>query len=299
MNAQAAAAPIRIGALALLLIVGSLLATSAIFAKAAPLLGWPPLALLQWSMAGAALVQALGNGVWREREMRSPTVLLYAGMSGFLFAVPNALAFGAARHVGAAFVSLCFAFPLVFTYGMALSLGMERLRTARLIGVASGVIGAVLLAGAGATLANDHVSIWVIAALTAPVVIAVGNIFRSSYWPSGARASHLSTGMMVFAFFAMVAINAALGLDLSPRQWTFQSALVLAGQVLIFTIMYDLYFRLQNLAGPVYLSQIGSVAAVVGALLALVFFDEIPGPQQIAAAVCVAVGIGLVSWRRA
>ena len=287
---------IRPGIVSLLIAVGSLLALSAIFAKAAPAAGWHPLALLQWSMLGSALVQSALSGLLPVRTMPTRSVLTYTAMSGLLYAVPNALAFAAARHVGAGFVALCFAFPLVLTYAIAVWLGMDRLTGSKIAGVASGLAGALLLAWQGG-LDGGPVP-WIAASLAAPVVISLGNIYRSRYWLAGIPASQLSAGMMTCGFATMAIINAALGTPLLPDAPSWQALLLLAGQTALFAILYDLYFRLQKAAGPVYLSQIGSVGAAVGLVLAYLAFGEVPGPFQAAALPCIALGVVLVSRRR-
>ncbi len=297
----------RANAMVLLLVVGCLLASAAIFAKAAPLFGWPPLALLQWSMLGGAVLQGATNGAFRDHSLRTVPVLAYSAGSGVLYAVPNALGFGAAQHVGAGFVALCFAFPLVVTYGLALAFRLERVQTLRLAGVISGVIGAALLALSRGVLGDvggfggsaEQISVWAIAALSAPVILAVGNIYRTRFWPEGATPSHLSTAMMGFGFLCMVGINLAFGQSMWPTVLAFDAFILLISQMFIFAITYDLFFRLQKLAGPVYLSQIGSVAAVVGVALAFVIFGEVPGVAQLVAALFVAAGVWLVSKRNA
>lgn len=286
----------RTGIASLLLAVGSLLALSAIFAKAAPAAGWHPLALLQWSMLGSAIIQSTFSGLLSVRRMPARSALTYTAMSGLLYAVPNALAFAAARHVGAGFVALCFAFPLVLTYVIAVSLSMDRLTGSKIAGVASGLAGALLLARQGGI--DGGPVQWIAASLAAPVVISLGNIYRSRYWPAGIPASQLSAGMMACGFVTMTVINTALGTPPMPQALSWQALTLLAGQVALFAVLYDLYFRLQKAAGPVYLSQIGSVGAAVGLVLAYFAFGEVPGPFQAAALPCIALGVILVSRRR-
>lgn len=285
-------------AVLLLLAVGGLLGASAILAKAAVAAGWPPLGFLQWSMLGAATLQLALAGQARAGFRPTLPLLAYLAGSGFLFAAANALAFAAVAHVGAGFVALCFAFPLVVTYALALALDLERLRIARLAGVLIGVAGAALLAGDAAA-AESEAGFWALAALAAPIVIGAANIYRSRFWPSGVAPALLSLGMMAFGFATLAAITLGFGLEVRPAVWTSETIALLAAQTLLFTALYDLYMRLQKLAGPVYLSQIGSVGAAVGVALAHVVFGEVPGPLKLAAAGAIAAGVVLVSMRSA
>lgn len=292
------------GALALLFSVGTLLAVSTIFAKASLSAGWEPLALLQWSLFGAGIVQICalvwlktsdgGNGDVVVPGVLSREVLLYVAISGMLFGIPNALAFAAAPHVGAGLVALSFAFPLVLTYGLTVMLGLEGVKLARLIGVGFGLIGAVLLAVAGRNLA-PAAFIWILATLAVPVIISVGNVYRTLKWPKHATPAQLSAGMIVFGFLTLVISNSWFGIQVLPDAWTWQATGLLAAQIAIFAVQYGLYFKLQKLAGPVYLSQIGSVGAVVGLVLAYIVFNEIPDLSQIAAVLFVGLGIVFIS----
>lgn len=287
-------------ALLLLLIVGTLLGTTAIFAKSAPLAGWPPLALLQWSMVVGAGLQLAAAVAGRLRTALSPRIFAIMAITGFLYAVPNALAFAAARHVGAGFVALCFAFPLVLTYGMAIVLRMETLQAARFAGVLSGVAGGVVLA-VGRQISGDALGLWALAALASPVIVALGNIYRTLYWPAGVQPLQLSIGMLGFGAVTLVLINLFVGggavAIMLPEAWTVDAIALLVGQSLISAIMFSLYFRLQALAGPVYLSQIGSVSAVIGVGLAFLLFNEIPTGADMVAAALIAAGIVLVNRR--
>ena len=288
----------------LLFAVGGLLGTSAVFAKSAPAFGWSPIVLLQWSMLGSAFVQA-GLLIWRAKGAAGPgsssatarELVTYMAVAGGLFALPNAIGFTAAPEVGAGFISLCLAFPLVLTYGISVALKLERFQTVRAVGVVMGLIGGVLLVGAGQAL-DAQARIWAVGALLMPVIIAIGNIYRTLKWPHGASPLLLSTGMMAFGGLGLLALTLGLGLPQLPASITSAALGLAAAQALLFAVQYVLYFQLQKVAGPVYLSQIGSVAAVTGLGLAFLAFGEIPGWLQFAAVGAIGLGILLVSYRR-
>jgi drug/metabolite transporter (DMT)-like permease len=214
-----------------------------------------------------------------------------------LFIVPNMIAVNAAPKVGAGFVSLSFAFPLVLTYALAVVLRLERLQLLRSTGVLFGLAGGVLLAVSGKDLSMEA-SWWSMIALSIPVFLATGNIYRSMNWPAGAKPVDLALGMMATGFVALALFTAIAGIPVVPQTWTAGSAGLLAAQIVIFAIQYGLYFRLQQTAGPVYLSQIGSVAAVVGLGLGFLIFGEVPNLAKLAAVVSVGMGIVLVTLGR-
>ena len=196
--------------------------------------------------------------------------------------------------VGAGFVSLSYAFPLVLTYAFAVLIGLERLQVLRAVGVLFGLAGGLLLALSGTQLSAEA-SLWSVFALSIPVFLAVGNIYRTLKWPEGARPVDLALGMMGTGFVALAVFTTAFGIPVVPVSWTTGGTALLAGQVAIFALQYGLYFRLQQTAGPVYLSQIGSVAAVIGLGLGFVVFGEVPNLAKLAAVAAVGLGIVFVT----
>ena len=277
-------------AILLLLGTGGLLGTSAIVAKAAAGAGLSPLILLLWSMLGGGLIQWVRLALRGQRMTVSKTILLYAVGSGLFFAIPNALAFAAVPHLGAGFVAMCFAFPLMVTYAIALAFRMERFQAIKFAGVVSGLTGGLLLAASKVQLGGIDTH-WVLMALSAPVLISFGNIYRTRYWPKNGKAEELSIGMLLAGTIVLAIILALPGIDTGQQVWSTETLALIAAQSIAFAVLYDLYFRLQKLAGPVYLSQIGSVSAVTGVVLALIFFGEVPGILQVAAAGFIAAGL--------
>ncbi|WP_417684478.1 DMT family transporter [Roseibium sp.] len=293
-------------AFTLLLVVGTLLAGSTVVARMAPAAGWSSLPLLQWSLLLAATLQAAV--IWGRRSGSASSgttaaenrasLVRYMLVSGILFAVPNAIAFTAVLHVGAGFVALCFAFPLVLTYALAVSFRLEVVKGRRIAGVVLGVLGGIAMVAGGLASSPGNL-FWALAALSMPVIIALGNIYRTLYWPEGAQPELLSSGMMGAGFLVLVPVTLALGQAALPSDGlTLFASALLALQTGQFTLLYALYFRLQKLAGPVFLSQIGSVAAVAGLILAFVLFGEVPDLAKLIAVALVGAGIALVSGRR-
>ncbi len=290
----------------LLMIVGGFLAVSTVIAKAAPVFGWHPLALLQWSILGGATALFVLTRLFAARNTRSEPaspkrpsrrLVTYLAFSGLLFITPNMIAVVAAPKVGAGFVSLCFAFPLVLTYAFAVLLRLERFQALRGAGVLFGLAGGLLLAVSGKDLSVEA-SWWSLFALCIPVFLATGNIYRTLKWPEGAKPVDLALGMMLAGFLALAVFTASFGVPVSPANWSLEATGLLAAQTAIFATQYGLYFRLQQTAGPVYLSQIGSVAAVVGLGLGYLIFGEIPNAAKLAAVAAVGAGIVLVTLGR-
>jgi drug/metabolite transporter (DMT)-like permease len=287
----------RFAPIACLVLVGSLIGLTANLAKLAVAAGVAPLAFLLWSVLGAGLVLAiLAVATGQVPPLRRRTVEYFL-VSGLLsIALPNALIFSAVPHVGAGFAALSFAFPPLYTYGMALLARIERFRAARALGVGFGLAGALTLA-LSKSAEPDVDLLWVAAMLATPVVVAAGNIYRTLRWPAGVSSLALAPGMLLGAALLLFAGAGAAGLPIAIPTDNALVLALLAAQVATFSTMYVLYFVLQRLAGPVYLSQIGSVGAVAGAAIAILLLGEAPPAMLGVAAALITAGAVLVARR--
>ena len=282
-----------------LLATGSLIGLSANLAKMAADTGLGPLPFLAWSVVGAAVVLSLVTVFSGRLPAFSTRTAEYLAVSALVsVVVPNLLFFAAVPHVGAGFVALAIAFPPLFTYAGALMLRMERFDAWRALGVALALAGAGLLAVLKLS-APDAALIWIAATLVAPVVLAVGNLYRTLRWPRGADPDQLAPGMLVASGLILLLIGLVPGFSLAVPLDSAGPALLILAQASAFSVQYLLFFVLQKRGGPVYLSLLGSVAAIVGVPIAVLLLGEAPPEGLLAGAVLIALGIGLVTRRGA
>lgn len=289
--------------LALLLVTGTCLGVSANLAKLAAEAGLNPLSYLTWSAIGATII-LMGVAVIRHRlPQLTPRTTEYFLVSGLVtFAAPNFLFFAAVPRVGAGFVALAIAFPPLFTYLGALALRMERFQARRAAGVALALGGAALLALLKLS-EPDADLFWVAATLCGSAILAVGNIYRTARWPKGAAPDALAPGMLAAAGLMLLAVGvvagafpgSASGFSLAVPTSEAAPALLILAQVVTFSVQFLLFFVLQKRGGPVYLSLLGSVGAIVGVPVAVVLLGEAV-PQGLAVGgVLIALGIGLLT----
>lgn len=292
-----AATPKPALALGLLFTIGALMGLTSNLVKLASGSGWQPMAFLLWSLLGGGLLLLLLAWLRGERPGVSLPQQRYYLASGLLsIALPNALLFSSIDHVGAGFASMCLAFPPLITYLLALTLRMEGLSRIRLLGICIGLSGSLILA-LGKLHGGDSPILWILAALCVPVFLALGNIYRSRYWPRGASPLSLAPGMLLGG--ALLLPTALFGVDFAPHLGSARAVALLAAQMLLFAAVYALFFILQKLAGTVFLSQIGSVAAITGAAIAIGLLGEQGSLSMLLAALCIVGGVLLVAWRSA
>jgi drug/metabolite transporter (DMT)-like permease len=282
--------------LACLLGAGSLLGVSTTLAKLAPRFGLAPLPFVAWSVAGAAVVMLVFNAARSVPLRRDRASIRYALIAGFVTIVaPHLLVFAAVPHAGAAFVSLAIAFPPLFTYLGALAMRMERFDRMRAAGVILALAGAAWLALLKLAAPDAPVG-WILAALCIPLVLATGNIYRTLHWPRGARPDELAGPMMSAAAATLLGAGTLVpGLSLAVPLDHPEPLALIAGQIAVFSVQYLLHFVLQQRGGPVYLSLLGSVGALVGVPVAVLVLGEAVPRGLAPSAVLIAGGIALLT----
>jgi drug/metabolite transporter (DMT)-like permease len=285
----------RLVALAYLLGAGTMLGLSMNLARGAADVGVTPFALLTWACVGAtAVLGALA--AWRRTlpPVRRATVV-YAAVAGLIGVVgPNLIFYAAIPHVTVGVVALAQALPPLLTYVAALALRMERFDRVRAAGVACALGGAAVLAARQVS-APDAPLGWLAAVVAGPVLIAAGNVYRTRRWPPGCAAEGLAPAALGAATVMLVGASALPSLSLAVPVDRVEPALLIVAQAGCLSLMYLLFFALQRAGGPVVVSLLGPVGAVVAVPVALLALAE-PAPRGLApAAALVAVGVVLVA----
>jgi uncharacterized membrane protein len=131
---------------------------------------------------------------------------------------------------------------------------------------------------------------WVAVGLLIPFFLAAGNIYRTFDWPRDAGpielavGSHLAAAAMLLA--GLLSIEGAGSFSLLSGM-----PIVVLAQMTAAAAMFAFFFRLQAVGGPVYLSQIGYVAAAIGLVAGVLFLGERYQLLTWAGAVIVTIGV--------
>lgn len=266
--------PLWNSALGLLIVTGGLLGLTLPFGKLATEAGVPP---IWWAFviscgAGGVLFLSL---LARRRPLvltrhRARYFIIAAAIS---YAIPNLLLFSAIPHLGAGYAGIMYTLSPIVTLVLSILLGVRRPNALGIAGIIVGFIGAVMVATTRGVTDRPADIFWVAIGLLMPFFLAAGNVYRTYDWPKDtgpielAAGSHLATAAMLLAgaFFTGEA-GAVATLSEVP-------GLVLL-QILSAAAMFAVYFRLQAVGGPVYLSQIGYVAAAIGLAAGVLFLGE-------------------------
>lgn len=263
----------------LIVLLGALIGSNTALAKGLVLGGHTPLALLLWHQAGAALVLLTVLACRRQALPMAPRVLGYGLLLGLCsMTLPSAIAFTVMPHIGAGTYTAMFTLSPLCTFTLGWLLDRRYPGHRRLAGLLLGGLGAAALVATGVALAPGQ-GHWMALALLTPLLLACGNLVRERLLPVGLSRLQLSAVQPVAQLAVLVPAAWLLGtgIALPTAPWTTQDA-VLASQVLIAVAIYPLFFRLQERADAIALSQIGYVIVAVGVLWGGLLYGEALSP---------------------
>lgn len=279
-----------------LLVGGALLGIATNLAKFAVEIGLTPLAFLFWSISGAAII--LSIVAYMRDEVLAPSARsfeYYVIAALVSVAGSNLIFFSAIPHVGAGFVALIISLPPLLTYLAALVINIERFNIWRAFGVAAALAGAGVLAARKFSAPEASV-FWIALALCGPVLLAIGNIYRSLRWPDDASPIALAPGMLIAAAVILGLVGLLPAFTLAVPLATALPIGLIVLQASIFAGQFLLLFILQKTGGPVLLSLLGAVGAVVGVPVAVFLQGEAIPEGLVLGGSLIALGVALVTW---
>ena len=282
-------------AFALLIVTGGLLGLTLPFGKLATEAGIPAIA---WAFlisfgAGGVLFCALLLGGGRVR-LTAHKLRYFAVAAAVSYAVPNLLMFSAIPHLGAGYTGIMFTLSPVFTLVLSILSGIRRPNFLGVAGIVVGFVGAATVALTRGEAGQPADIFWVLVGLSIPVLLAAGNIYRTFDWPHDAGPIELAAGSHLAAAAMLFAGNALTG-GLDGIGMLADKPLLSLAQAASASAMFAFFFRLQAVGGPVYLSQIGYVAAAIGLVSGVLFLEERYQLLTWAGAAVISVGVAMTT----
>ena len=207
--------------------------------------------------------QVFSKDIWR-----------FAMISGFLsFVMPNVLTYTIIPMIGSGFAGLMFALSPVTTAVLSFILNVRPPNRLGAAGIALGLAGAIIVIGGRNGAMGSGGTTWLALALLIPCFLGVGNVYRSLAWPKDAGPILLGslTNLAAVPFLIIIALALKGGFNLEPFVNVPWLPIV---QLISSTLMFTMFFRLQQIGGPTYLSQIGYVAAAVSLAAGVAFLGE-------------------------
>lgn len=282
-------------AISLLVVTGALLGLTLPLGKLAAAAGVAPTV---WSLlisAGAGLVLLAAFALRGGRLGLSPGHLrYYCVVAALSYAVPNLLMFSAMPHLGAGYVGIMFTMTPMLTMVISIAMRVQKPNALGIAGIVVGFLGALLVAmtrGEAGQLASLG---WVAMGLAVPVFLSMGNVYRTWDWPKGADPIELAAGSHLASASMLLLLALVTGTASSIPAIADVPVLSLI-QVISAASMFAFFFRLQAVGGPIYLSQIGYVAAAVGLISGTLFLGESYHVLTWLGAVIVCAGVAMTT----
>ncbi len=275
----------------LLVLTGTFLGLTLPFGKLAFAAGIAPSLWAFVISTGAGTVLLTAFLVMGKRPRVSSRMLRYYVITALIsYAIPNLMTLSAIPHLGSGYTGIMYTLSPVFTLLLSVLFKMRRPNLLGLLGIFVGFAGAVLVGFTRGQVGQPADPLWVGIGLLIPVLLALGNVYRTIDWPDGAdptelaAGSHLTTALLLIpVIFYMTGTFPVAPLGDVPWLVFFQ--------VLASACMFALYFRLQAVGGPVYLSQIGYVGAAVALLAGTLFLGEVYQLATWVGAIIITIGV--------
>lgn len=258
----------------LLVLTGTLLGLTFPLGKLSHSAGISPVIWAWLISAGSAACLLAICLAFRRAIPYGPVVLrYYVVLAAISLIVPNLLTFFVIPQLGSGFTGLMFTLSPVFTLALSFLWQVRVPNALGMFGIALGFIGALMVALTRGEVGQPASLFWVVLGLCIPLSLAFGNLYRTMAWPEGENPLALATGSNLAAAVILLLI---IGLDptSSLPGGLITHATISVPAVITATAMFTVFFRLQQLGGPTYLSQIGYVAAAVALLVGTVFLSE-------------------------
>lgn len=285
-----------------LLPVGILLFLSALWgatftlSKVAIAEGVPPLGYALWQVVGAGLVILIVTLVRHEPVALTREHIRFYGVTGLLgVAAPISAMYLTIGHVPAGVMAIVSASVPLFTYSLTRIFCIEPLNRRRVLGIAIGFAGVLLILLPRTSVPSSGTAFWVAAAFLMPFFYAVGTTYTGHRRPANTSAMPLTLGMLVFAAAGLFPVAILSESVYLPQESFGVAEFAIVGQIVIASLGYLLFFELIRIAGPVYFSQVGYLVTVSGLAYAMWLLDERYSAWVWIGAAVLLVGVALVA----
>ena len=277
----------------LLLLTGSLLGLTFPLGKLANQALIPPLIWAWLVSTGAGVVLLLFRSLKGSGISLSPVYCSYYLLSSILsLVIPNLLIFTVIPKLGSGYTGILFTLTPVITLALSIVLRVRVPNTLGICAIVIGLIGAVIVTTTRGEVNQPAALVWILAGLCIPVSLSAGNIYRTLAWPEDAEPLELAVGSNLSAALLLTLLIVA-----SPQLMQISDLLsikpVAIAQVIAASAMFGLFYKLQQVGGPTYLSQISYVAAGIALFSGTLFLDERYSLITWSGAVVIVIGIAL------
>ena len=237
--------------------------------------GFPTFAYVFWYALGAGVVLLIPALLRRELPpLTLPHLRLYFTSAALGFAFPFALLAFVATKLPAGITVLLITLTPLFTYALAVPMGLERFRLMNVTGLLLGVAGILLIVVPGDSLPAPHMAGWFLVSLLIPFGFGALNVVVERFRPPETGSLALALGNLFAGALLLLPFLPATGqLYLFPGP-VLDGDLALAGAVAINAIMWPMFYIIVRRAGASLFSVMNIIGVIGGIGWGVLFFDE-------------------------
>jgi drug/metabolite transporter (DMT)-like permease len=259
--------------------------------------GHGPFGLIFWQQV--VMVVVLGAiALVRRKGIRltGPALRFYVVVAVLGTLIPNGTFYASVAHLPSGIMSIIIAMIPMLAFPMALALGMDRFSALRLVGLAMGLCGVLLLAAPGAALPETAMLAWLPVALVGPLFYAMEATYVAWRGTEGMDALQAMLGASLAGLILCAPVMLVLDQSYSP--WPLgRDDLALALSSALHALLYASYVWLAATAGAVFAAQSSYLVTAAGMIWAMVLLGERPNATVWLALAVMLSGVALVQPR--
>jgi drug/metabolite transporter (DMT)-like permease len=265
----------RGGLVALLVLLGAGWGITQPLAKIAVSEGYRHFGIIFWQLAiGTVILGGITFARGRGLPLGPRHLRLYAviALTGTL--IPNAASFQAAVHLPSGIISILLSLVPMFAFPVALALGIDRFRWARLAGLAFGLAGVALIVGPETSLPDPALAVFIPLALVAPLFYAFEGNIVDKWGTGGLDPIQVLFGASAVGLVAALPLAVLTGHFIDPRApWGAPDAAVVLSS-LVHAGVYAGYVWMVGRGGAVFAAQVSYLVTAFGVLWAMAILGE-------------------------
>ncbi len=283
---------------AALIVIGAAWGATQPLAKIAVSEGYRHFGLIFWQTALVAAILGIacllrGKAV----PLTRAALRLYLMVAVVGTVVPGIAGYQAAVHLPSGVLSILLSSVPMFALPMALMMGNDRFRPARLAGLLLGLAGVALLVLPEEGLPAGVPALWVAVALISSACYGLEGNLVAKWGTGGLDAVQVLTGASVAGIVLSLPLAVGSGQFIDPRgPWRAPDLAVLASAVL-HAAAYSGYVWLVGRSGSVFAAQVSYLVTLFGVGWAMLFLGEAYSGWVWAALAAMLSGIALVQPR--
>lgn len=261
--------------LLVLLVLGSGWGLTVPLAKIAVTGGFHQIGLIFWSAAvGTVLLGAMTLMRAKSLPLGGAHLWRYVAVALLGTVLPNAASFTAARHLPAGVMSILISAVPMFSFPLALLLGMDRFGPMRFVGLGMGFVAVALIAVPQAALPQGGALVFVAVALIGPVLYAMEGNMVAKWGTAGLDPIQLLFGASLVSVLLSGPLALMLGQTEIPDLSRGAPDIAVIAMGLINAIIYMGYVWMVGRAGSVYASQVAYLVTGFGVLWSMALLGE-------------------------